>query len=378
MISLKLHSLKLLVVAAHEGRESVHIDKLLPSLKAMGLQISYVGWDRRSKLPACSFDNGIEYQMIFRGWGYANHSLMLGVPLWMLRLWGYLLFSKRPDLIMAIDFDTGLPTAIASLITGVPFIYNIRDNFAMRAAVPWPFRPLVAALDWWVVRRATRIIVPDEIRITATDERVRNKFVVIRNCAADVKPVETSIEDRPFTVYAMGYLRESRGIGLLLEVAQRLPKARVLLAGNVPEPSLSDRIKGIPNVDFRGYLSIEEALKLCFESDVIFTFYAPDSEINRRAISNKWSDAMMASKPILVNSEVLKSAWIRQEDIGYICPYGDVDQLIQVLEHIRLNPEEARRKGKNGRRLYEAGYSWPPMEQRLQKMLEEVVQGLPG
>jgi glycosyltransferase involved in cell wall biosynthesis len=160
------------------------------------------------------------------------------------------------------------------------------------------------------------------------------------------------------------------GVDMVFHAAARLPDMRVLMAGQVLDAELEPLIAQTPNVDFRGWLVPGDALLLNFESDIIFSFYDPVSEINRRAASNKWSDAMMASKPILVNREVLKSAWIQEEDIGYLCSYNDVDALVLVLQHIRSHPREAQHKGERGRRLYDAGYSWAVMEQRLWEVLE--------
>lgn len=359
------------MLAIGATRGAPHTAKLLPSLKKMGIRVTVVDWDRENIFPVRLLKDGIWHHLIFRGWGYANRSLMIGLPLWVLRLWWYLL-GQKPDMVMALDFDTALPMAVAGLMTKVPFIYNIRDNFGMRSSVPKMLRSVISMIDSWIIQRAAKVIVPDESRITEIGEQIRKKFVVIYNCAPEIMPSKALSKNRPFTIYAMGYLRKTRGIALLLEAARRLRGVRILLAGIVDETDLRSQIVGNPNVDFRGFLPVDEALQLCFESDVIFTFYAPDSEINRRAVSNKWSDAMMASKPILVNREVVKSAWIEKEDIGFVCPYGDVDRLVQVLDHIRQHPEEAQRKGKNGRRLYEAGYSWQAMEQRIQKLLDEV------
>jgi glycosyltransferase involved in cell wall biosynthesis len=352
------------VVAAGEGSGDPYINKLLPSLLKMGCEVRFAGWDRFKRLPSQIESGGILFNMIFRGWGYANKWLALAYPLWMLRVCVYLL-RQRPDVIYAIDLGAGLPAA------GITFIYDIRDNFSMRTTTPSVVRPLIAWLDKWVVHRAQKVIVADECRIAMDDPLAKARFVVIYNCALDLAPKEPHIlpQDHPFTVYAMGYLLKTRGIDLLLAAAGRLPRIRFLLAGFVIEEELKELIKSTPNVDFRGFLSQEDALRLCFESDIVFTFYDPVSEINRRAASNKWSDAMMASRPILINSEVLRSAWVQREDIGYVCPYGDVDELVKILDHVRQQPEEAQRKGANGRRLYEAGYNWSAMEQRSWQVL---------
>lgn len=365
--------MRVLVIGAHEGRGSVHTDKLLPSLRRLGHGVTYVGWDRLRALPRRWEDDGIAFRMIFRGWGYVNRRLLVGLPLWVVRSTVFLL-RRRADVVVALDLDTGLPAALSSMVSRRPFVYNIRDNFALRASVPRRLRGVIAALDRWVIRRAVRVIVPDESRIVGIDEEARRKFVVIHNCALEVTPPAAAEGERPFTVYAMGYLRQSRGIGLLLDAAARLPGIRVLLAGRVPEPSLEARIRATPFADYRGHLPVREALELCFASDVVFAFYAPDSEINRLAISNKWSDAMMAGRPVLVNSEVLKSPWIEREGIGYACPYGDVDALERVLRSIRDDPDGARERGARARRLFEQGFSWSAMETRLGALMRDVAE----
>ena len=367
-----LKNLRITICAADNGLNSAHIDKLIPSLKSMGCEITFVGWDRNNDLEKSFAKDGVTYRMIFRGWGYASKILAVALPLWLFRLFLFLLFQKDKSLIMAIDFDAGFPAALAGLFTGRPFVYNIRDNYSMRTTLPRMLRPVIRTLDRWVIRRSLKVIVPDENRITVSEALDREKFVVIYNCAKDYSAEQIEIQNRPFTVYTMGYLVKARGIKLIIDVAKRNKNINVLMAGNIYEDDIKQEIKGIRNIDYRGHLSQEEALKLCFSCDVIFTFYDPVSEINRRAASNKWSDAMMASRPILVNSEVEKSKWIAEKDIGYLCPYGDSEKLEVVLEHIRTHPEEARLKGKNGRRLYDSGYSWPAMEKRLYIMLKAI------
>lgn len=360
---------RVLVITAYEGRGTVHLNKLLPALQRMGVDLTYAGWDRGRRLPRRYVDDGIPFRMLLRGWGYANARLAIGIPLWSLRAFVHLL-ARRADLVIAVDFESGLPMAAVNLLTGAPFVYNVRDNYAMRPWVPRRARPFVDWLDRWIMSRAATVIVPDESRIPP--KATTADFTVIHNCALDVAlpPRDTDT----FTIYAMGYLRESRGMGLLVDVARRLPDIRVLAAGPCPEPGLIRAFTETPNVDYRGELPVVDALRLCGHADVIFTFYSPEAEINVRAISNKWSDAMMAAKPILLNREVLKSGWVVDEDIGYVCDY-ELEDLIRTIEHIRRHPEEAAAKGQNGRRLYDAGYNWPAMEAVMTAKFRDILEG---
>lgn len=78
---------------------------------------------------------------------------------------------------IAIDFDSALPAAAALSLTGVPLIYDVQDNFAMRPNTPSVMRPLVAWLDQQVIKRAWRITVADESRITGfQDDTMRQKL----------------------------------------------------------------------------------------------------------------------------------------------------------------------------------------------------------
>jgi len=377
MSNKNLSSVKILVVAANKGYDVVFLDKILPAMKSIGLNFSYAGWDREKELQKSFYRDGILFRMVFRGWGYANRSLYLGLPLWMIRIFWFLLFDRH-SLVMAVNFDTGLPMALVNMITGKPYIYNIRDNFSMTKRIPRMLVSWIEKLDNWIIKRSVSVVVPDENRVTSEDESLKQKFVIIRNCALDVSDQvkQNILSKRPFTVYAMGYLGEDRGVGILLDTVEQMPDLRVLLAGKIYSKELEDRIKSLAsNVEYRGVLPPVEALKLCFDSDVIFAFYSPDAAINLRAISNKWSDAMMASKPILMNEEVDKSQWIKENDIGYTCLYS-VQDLTLTLKHIMNNPDEARAKGMKGRRIFEDGYNWSAMEKRYRNLFENIADTL--
>lgn len=367
---------KLLIVAAHEGKGNAHIEKYIPSLAKAGYQITFVGWDRKKKLPASYREENVVYKFIFRGGGYASKWLMFVLPFWCFRLFCHLLFQK-PDLIIAIDLECGFPASLANIfrLRRIPVVYAIRDTYALRASVPKFLRRPVQMVDNWVIKMTDKIIVPDESRILE-DYKNKDKFTVIYNCCRDlsddVSAERKERKDKPFTILATGYLLKSRGIKLLLQATEYLSDINILMAGSIYEKDLQDMVASNQNVKFMGKIPLDDAYRLNFDVDVVFTFYDPSSEINRRAASNKWADAMMASRPILVNSELVRAEWIYSNDMGYLCPYGDVESLVKCLEHIRANPVERKQKGRNGRKLFEEGYNWNVMENRLWQLMEKL------
>ncbi len=347
----------------------------------MGHAVRIVAWDRLGLYPPQVDREGTQIHYLQRGWGLSNNRLLLGIPLWMLRVMGYLLRlhldNKRPDALIVSDFESAFPAALVSMMTNTPFVYAVRDNFRMR----WRLRFLVRCavlFESLVLKSSAAVIVPDENRIGNPEKIVLEKTWVIYNCPPDV-PVPSmeglgteSSGNRQFTIYVSGLLKFDRGIALLLEAVRTMSDIRVMVAGTIADSGMEELLLSSPQVDFRGRVSLEESLRICQRSDVIFAFYEPSTELSRNAASNKWYDAMMAGKPVLTNREINNSSRVEQEGFGYLCSYGDVEELRGTIEYIRSHPEDAKQRGARGRYLFETKYNWSLMERRLAEVLSYV------
>ena len=358
---------------AHAGRENVspHLDKLLPSLRENGWRPHVLGWDRERAYPKEESRDGITYETIIKGGGFASRRLAIWLP-----LWGILsliaLIIRKPRLLMAIDFEAGLPSAIASRLTRLPFIYNVRDNFSLRRNWPAPLSRVIDRIDLWIMRGSAAVIFPDECRVPSRLHH--NRVLIVRNCAPDIAQAMKSTSPprkSGLILYAMGYLRSSRGINLLMETVSTLDDVWILAAGTCPEPLLRTALSNHEKVDFRGPVPMEEALELCNSADIVFTFYDPSTRINQLAVSNKWSDAMMMNRPILVNSEVIKSSWLVEKGVALSCNYNAPD-LRRTLVRAREDKGLLQEMGKTGRLLYDGGYRWDVMEKRIISLLEQL------
>lgn len=365
----------LVLIAAYPGRGVLqpHVDKLLPSLVARGYRVEFLGWDRSSRWPKRFSYDGVDYRMILRGGGYSysSRTLFFLMPVWYLAAtWRLLRRSrKRGETIMALDFEGALPAALAGIIRGGKFIYNCRDNISMRYRLPSIVKKLVDVVDGWVMAQAEAVIFPDESRVPTGGKRPAGcRSVIVPSSAPDVDVVDRRLPS-VLTIYAMGNLRRDRGIDLLLDALVEAPECRVLVAGKCRDPELTTRLRSDDRVDFRGELSPTAALELCGEADVLFTFYSPDLEINRRAVSNKWADAMMAARPIVVNEEVTRSAWVEQESIGYRCPYR-LDALTALMRRLADDRDDLLARGARGRALWETSYRWNVAEAQIVDLIE--------
>jgi glycosyltransferase involved in cell wall biosynthesis len=368
-------TIHILLASSADAREHNRMLKLYHTYTAAGYKVTFVGMDRLKKRNGRDLIDGLECTYIVKGYGHSNWRLLIGYPVWMVRLFFYLLFRK-PDLVHVFELDGGLPTSLALMGRSIPFVYDVQDNYELRKRWPFPIKYMIRWADRWVLRRAGGIIMPDEKRIVGVFADARDKITIIPNCPPDAAAASAPRVKHPggrLTVLAMGQLHENRGIELLLDVAGKMPQIRLLMAGNFPDPRLEQKARNTPNVEFRGWVPWEEAIALGREADIVFAFYDPAYKVNLLANAQKWFDAMMTGTPILSNREIANANWI--QEIGYLCTYGDREELAQTLEWISQHPEEAEAKGKCGRALYEQQYNWPLMEQRLLKMVRHLTPG---
>ena len=338
-----------------------------------GYQVRFVGWDRMCLKPKRRVIDGLTCEYIMRGWGFGNRRLLLGLPLWGLRLMLYVFFI-RAKLIHVFDFECAFPVAISTFFRRIPFIYGVLDNYDLRHNWPRLIGATIRRLDALIISRAAGVIVPDENRIVGAFREFREKISIVYLCPPDLpKPDHLGYQEGKLTVLALGYLTKRRGIDLLLDAIRDLTNIQVIMAGNFVEPWLKAKALALPQVDFRGWVSWEEAIALGYQADVVFAFYDPAYEGNVRAAAQKWFDAMMTGTPILSNKEVINATWIEKEDIGYLCPYGDVQALAYTLHWILDHPEEASSKGQRGRMLFEQEYNWPMQEKKILNIVRSII-----
>lgn len=330
----------------------------------LGYAVTYAGFDRL-RISEDRMEGGVEYRYVARGFGYANWKLLIGIPWWLIKLCVFAL-RARVDAFHAFDLDSGFPLALAARRRNIRLVYDVLDNFDLRHHWPWPLMPLIRAAESFTCRTAAVIVVTDQNRIVGTLADFADKIVVINGCPPDRRAQVTprAAARGTFTVAFVGFLAFQRGLAHVLSAARSLPHVDFVFIGRLTEPFLEADLAALANVRNLGALDWEDCIVELARADVMCAFYDPAVPINRLAASLKWYDAMMLGIPIVSNREIVNAAWIEREDIGYTVPYDEA-AITSRIEEIRLDPEGRRRKGANGRRLYEAEFNWDMMETRL-------------
>lgn len=350
------------------------VDKEARALASAGYAVDVVLWDRALEHPAREPRSGYVIHRVRIRAPEGRPGLLLRMPLWWLSAW-QLLKDLRPDVVHAVDLDCFLPALAAKRWLGAALVYDIFDFYAPMIAVRLPsvIREAMTRLERRLALRADLVILPDASRAEFFGERPPSRIVEIMNV-----PEERPVTTRPhalFTVFYGGQIARDRGIPELVRACEAVG-ARLVVAGHGPdERVLVPYVESSPAAEFIGNLSYDEVLSWTASSDVIAALYDPALPNNRRASPNKLYEAMMLSKPVLTNEGILVGDFVKDEGLGAVARYGDVDSVRQALEGLMLSPDACKEMGARGRRLYESRFRWDVMRDRLVSAYRDLRRG---
>lgn len=324
-----------LSVIAHRTR----LVKLVSIASDLGLSLSTWSWERNKgeheKELAIKLDNR---KILLKGGGYNSKWIKLYYPLWMISVFFQLILCWPKNPVYCLGFETAFPAWVASKITRVQYIFDDADRFSMIISLPSTVNKIVKFLERKTSEGSLINIIPGYERY-----EFNNKKQTILKNMPDSQALEKSKKitvKRPsaqLVIYVNGWMGETRGLPIILELAKRSLEARsdihFIAAGDATDKSASSFIT-LPNVTYLGSLDNHEALAWYRASDFIFTYYDPAIEINRYAESNKWGDTLTFDVPIIVNSEVTTAKFLRKGKVCISVPYHDIDALEKALHNI--------------------------------------------
>lgn len=344
----------------------VRIQKFISFFDSRHICVHFWGWNRTAK----DKGNNDRASYLLTGGGYGSHILLLAYPLWMIVLFCNLLFSRslKKYIIIAINFECGLPLYLISKIRNVPYIYEVYDEFAISHNFPLLVKKMLIKLDHRIMRKARFVIHVDANRITYN----QCKTVIIENSPYDYycgKDINYDLMKHSFAI--VGNISRTRGIDQIYLFAQKHPEISFLLAGTFYDSIYKKMLLSLPNITYYERMPQEELFKKMIQCCGIFSLYDPSLEINRLAASNKVYDAMMLGIPVITNPEVTNSKFIKEHNVGIIVNYkcDETWNILAKSDFLNL----ARNIGKCGRDLYLKEYKFENMvENRLLPLIDKL------
>lgn len=284
----------------------------------------------------------------------------IGLPLWLLRITRQLV-AGRYEVVQASDVFSLLPCVVLRPLLHFVVIGDVRDHMASIAGTHWGARAKVLGLlENALLRRCDAVIVVDETRKELLTEDVRRhaKIIVVRNLPQRDAGRAQETERNEVLVNFSGYISRMRGGEMLGDAVASAPFAALDVVGETNDVELAAFLARTPRVTLHGRVSHAEAMDRMKGSDLVSLLYDPAIAANRYAAPNKFYEAMMVGRPVLVSEGTPMADWVRQHDCGYVVAYGDKQGVAEVLARISGNRADWALRCRNARAYFEREMRW--------------------
>ena len=169
----------------------------------------------------------------------------------------------------------------------------------------------------------------------------------------------------------MGIFGQGRLLPELLQVVKENPRVELHIGGfGELEEMVSNFAKTSENIFYYGKMPYKEVLELEKKCDVMTAIYDPTILNHQYAAPNKFYEAIMLGKPIIM---VKNTGWdkvVEDNQIGCLIDYSKeglhlgLERVANLVNDVNI---ETRSK-----KLYQNEYSWDLMEERIKRLYSDL------
>ncbi|MGA2121744.1 MAG: glycosyltransferase family 4 protein [Methanoregula sp.] len=346
------------------------------TLKKFGYDVALLCWNRERKSDLGDYH--LKIQPLNLKGPYGIKSLIL-LPIWNLFVL-YKLMVCEYDIIHVINFDSYLPSLIASKIRRKVVIYEIEDTYEDQIKLPTIIRIFSLGFDKFFLKFADGIILVDECQINEFKGLGHPNIQIVYDSPPDMsrKFQQKMTDKKTFTIFYPGVLDKARmlNLNLIIQLVEKMDSVHLIISG------YGDQVEDIKNksatmpekMKYIGWIpDRQEMFNMMHDADITFALKDPSVPLNRYICGSKLFEAMMCSIPIIVNKNSSAALKVKKHNCGIVVDANDQFEIELALIMFIKNPALREQLGNNGRRTYETIYDWDFMEERIQHVYKNAL-----
>lgn len=299
-----------------------------------------------------------------------------------IRLFFYLLFLKRPALLVAVDLDTLPANYLVGRLRGIPLLYDSHEYFTevpelvgrRRVQRVWE------RIEGWIVPKLKYAMAVSESIAEVYTEKYGTRFITVRNLARAYIPEPYPEFHKHYTskykVIYQGALNMGRGIELMIDTMAQMDDTVLFIAGDGDIrhrlERRVDRLKLKERVVFTGRLSPWELQRITPQCDLGLSLEEDVGLNYRLALPNKIFDYIQARIPVLCSDLPEMSAIVHRYRIGEVCISREPHQLANQLTGM-LKDGDARMQWKSYLERAAGELCWEREEQKLLGLVRSAI-----
>lgn len=356
------------------------VEKEVLTLLKKGKDVKILAWNREKNLKLKKEIKKIdEYQCeiinlgIKAGYGLGFKQNLIPLIKFQLKILKYLYLNRKNiDIIHACDFDTVIPAYIISRLFNKKYIYDIFDYYVDAYSVPNKLKKIVKYIDNYMITNANHVILCTEKRIEQINKNKNTNITIVHNSPKKIIFDGEKIESQKLKICYVGILGKGRLLKELMEVISENKNYELHIGGfgnlDVLVKEFSERYK---NIKYYGRLEYSKTLNLEAKCDVMLALYDPKNRNHYYAAPNKFYEALMLGKPLIMAENTGMTEVIEKLKCGELIHFSKEGLKLGLDKLVTRKNEFYKMKNKM-QREYEENYSWEIMEKRILKIYEEI------
>lgn len=371
--------MKILFIRSNPVNPDSRVEKEITSLAKAGHKITLFAWDRASnhdiKKTKEQFGN---YEVAVYRVGiesiYSAGFKKNLVPLMKFQKAIYLFIKKHKneiDVIHACDFDTAFSSYLAKT-QRCRFVYDVFDYYVDSFSVPGILKQIVERIDTHIMNKADAVIICTEERKKQLRYAHPKKLITIHNTPMKIDLINNLNYEKHDTIKIVyvGILSYGRNIIETCEFVSNNHRYELHIGGfGILEPEVQKYASSNDNIHYYGKLSYSETLQLEQKCDILIAFYDPKVPNHKYAAPNKFYEALMLGKMLIMAEGTGMSDVVRDNDIGIVVPFSCPKK---GFVELTKRENEWGIMSLRAQELYERQYSWEKMERRLVDIYDEM------
>lgn len=354
--------------------------KEINSLLCAEHKVYFCGWNKEKD------SKNEKKSMFLRGKEYIYENICISVkkragikknliPLlrYFARLYKWLKEHSDVDVIHACSLDTALVAHFFAR-KKIKVVYDIYDDYADCHVVGPKLYKYIKKLDARVIKKSDVVIICSEKRIEQL-AATNNNTVVIHNTPdiCNIKHDLFSIQknNRKKIVY-VGNLDDTRDIEKLMKITSKHDDWELNIGGDGNLSNIvNEYANKYDNVVYHGRMKYEDVLSLEAQCDVMPALYIPTLKNHKYAAPNKFYEALMLGKPIIMYENTGVDDLVIKYNTGLVSEY-DEEHLEKVLVEIMDNLDFWKENSERIKKVYCDYFSWDVMEKRLMNIYKQI------
>ena len=381
--------MQILMVRANQGFPDSRVEKEIYSLSKEH-NVELLGWDRTKNLQQLEYreiminDKKIICHLICivapQGAGFKKIAFVM-FRFWIEIIKYIKMHASEYDAIHFCDFDTAAISFRIATKKKLKVVYDIFDYYADSHSAPMLIRKLIKKRENYIIENSDAVLLCSEERVEQIAPARPQKIEIIHNTPSNVTEMTSvsiktgNIRNRKKIVY-VGMLSEDRFLREIASTIIEHDNVEWHVGGfGVLEDYFCQLEKEHENIFFYGKLRYSETLYLESKCDIMTAIYNPTVPNHKYAAPNKFYEALMLGKPIIMVKDTGMDKEVEKYGLGEVMVFKTgtfEDEFYRVLMNLISNENKWSTIKYNAQKIYNEKYSWQTMENRVLRLYEEL------